>query len=55
MGREEGFDYYIEIYKDIFEKTPRPIAVKRKNGFDRFPDVRFMSSDAPLYPRNIGK
>lgn len=28
---------------------------ERKNRFDKFPDVRFISSYVPLYSRNIGK
>ena len=33
----------------------KPIAGIRENGFDKFPGVRFMSSDVPTYSRNIGK
>jgi hypothetical protein len=33
----------------------KPIAGKCENGFDKFPGVRFMSSDASPYSRNIGK
>jgi len=33
----------------------KPIAENREYGFDKFPGVRFMSSDAPPYSRNIGK
>ena len=35
--------------------TIKPIAGKRKNGFDKFPGVRSVSPDAPPYSRNIGK
>ena len=33
----------------------KPAAGKRKNGFDKLPDVWFISSDAPMYSRNIGE
>lgn len=33
----------------------KPIAGIRENGFDKFPGVRFMSSDVPTNSRNIGK
>jgi hypothetical protein len=35
--------------------TIKHIAGKCENGFDKFPDVMFMSSDVPPYSRNIGK
>ena len=35
--------------------TIKTVAGKRENGFDKFPGVRFMSSDVPPYSRNIGK
>jgi hypothetical protein len=45
----------LSICEYLVTAAIKPIAGKRENGFDKFSGVRFMSSDAPLYSRNIGK
>ncbi|MBA7615512.1 hypothetical protein ES703_22793 [subsurface metagenome] len=51
--RSDLIDYNSLKYR--VTATIKPVAGKRKNGFDKFPDIRFMASDVPLYSRNIGK
>jgi len=42
-------------YEQRVTAAIKPIAENRENGFDKFPDVRFISSVEPPYSRNIGK
>jgi len=37
------------------DSDDKAYGTKGENGFDKFPGIRFMSSDAPPYSRNTGK
>ena len=48
VGRFRGCEHSVTA-------TIKHIAEKCENRFDKFPGVRFMSSDVPSYSRNIDK